>query len=151
MKVSVLTDEISQDPDTAIELAAEWGIKHVEIRSLFGKRVPDDDLAGRKPLIETLESHSMDVAAITPGLFKVPLSDSRAMEQHLNDRLPKSIEFAKAMQTNVVIAFTPIMKEQPDPSQVEHYGKVLARAIDAVEREGLTLAIENEPICLVAT
>jgi len=151
MKVSVLTDEISEDPATAIELASGWGIRHVEIRSLFGKRVPDEDPDVRKILVDSMSAHDVDVAAITPGLFKVPLTDRERIDRHLADRLPKSIEFANAVGTDVIILFTPVLIDGPDEKAMDYFRNVLVRALDIAERENVTLALENEPICYTAT
>jgi len=151
MKVSVLTDEISQDPVTAIELASGWGIRHIEVRSLFGKRVPDDDPDVRKMLLDELAAYNVDVAAITPGLFKVPLTDREEIDRHLADRLPKSIEFANAVGTNVIILFTPILTDGPDEKEMSYFRDVLVKALDIAEKEAVTLALENEPICYTAT
>jgi len=149
--VSVLTDEISQDPITAVELACDWGIRHLEIRELFGKRVPDDDPAARRTLLELLESYEVNVAAITPGLFKVPLSDKKAIDQHFSLRLPRSIEFAKSVGTNIIITFTPIAEGPHDERAIEGFEGLLGRSVDIAEREHITLALENEPICFAAT
>ena len=151
MKVSVLTDEISEDPATAIELASGWGIRHVEIRSLFGKRVPDEDPDVRKILVDSMSAHDVDVAAITPGLFKVPLTDRERIDRHLADRLPKSIEFANAVGTDVIILFTPVLIDGPDEKAMSYFRDVLVKALDIAEKEAVTLALENEPICYTAT
>lgn len=151
MKVSILTDEISQDPETAIELASEWGIRHVEIRCLFGKRVPDDDPDVRRQLEQLLDSYDVDVVAITPGLFKVPLAERESIRRHLDVRLPRSIDFARTMGVHVMIAFTPVLVREARPEDVDFFKAVLARAVDRAEREDVTIALENEPICLSAT
>jgi len=151
MKVSVLTDEISQDPATAIELARDWGIRHMEIRCLYGRRIPDDEPWARKSLLELIESYDVDVAAITPGLFKVSLSDRNAIDQHLSTRLPKSLEFAKAVGTEIVVAFTPVLDGPRDERALSHFRGALSKAIDIMQKEGITLALENEPICVATT
>jgi sugar phosphate isomerase/epimerase len=151
LKVSVLTDEISQDPATAMELASDWGARWVEFRSIYGKRVPDDDLGARRALRELMDTFGVKAAAVTPGIFKVPLRDRDAIRSHLEDRLPRSIEFARMVGTSLIIIFTPILEGEPDGDDLEFFRQRLSKAIDLAEREGFTLAVENEPVCLVAT
>jgi hypothetical protein len=40
MKICLLTDEISADPETAVELGVQWGVKDFELRGYFLDRVP---------------------------------------------------------------------------------------------------------------
>lgn len=74
-RASIITDEISQDPETSVELAVRWEIKRVDI-GVWGKRAPDIDNGQRNMLIDTLERYGVNVMAISPGAFafKVPAS-----------------------------------------------------------------------------
>lgn len=40
MKVCIVTDEVSADPETAIELGVEWGVSDFELRGVGTSRVP---------------------------------------------------------------------------------------------------------------
>ena len=41
MKISINTDAISQDFETAVLLGIEWGVYYFELKRLYGKRIPD--------------------------------------------------------------------------------------------------------------
>lgn len=49
LNVSVITQEVSQDFEHALDWAASWGLRGVEIRELWGKNVIDLDGAERRP------------------------------------------------------------------------------------------------------
>ena len=54
IKISVVTDEISADPETAIELGTQWGIHDFELRGYFTDRVPVFSSYQRKHLQDVL-------------------------------------------------------------------------------------------------
>ncbi len=151
MKVCAVTDEISQDPETAIELATDWGIRHVELRELWGKRVPDIDRTQKETLIEILNRYGVNVLAISPGIFKVPASRRDLMEEHLHLRLLKSFELAESLGTNIVIIFSPIRESQQEQDIFRDSISFFRSAADRAEERNMTLALENEASCLADT
>src|SRR5512135_695169 len=82
MMISIVTDEISADPETAIELGTEWGIHDFELRGFFNDRAPRLSAYQRRHLRDVLEEHQARIIAISPGLFKCACPSERA------DRLP---------------------------------------------------------------
>ena len=40
MIISIVTDELSGDPETAFEPGLEWGVAHFELRGVHDRRVP---------------------------------------------------------------------------------------------------------------
>ena len=42
MKLSVVTDEVSSDPETALEILHSWGVEGVELRGIEDTRYPHD-------------------------------------------------------------------------------------------------------------
>jgi len=151
VKVCVITDEISSDPETAIELALEWGIRHFEIRGLWGRRVPDVEPPQQERLKKLLTQYGVDVVAISPGLFKVNVEDEGSVKDHLAHRLPRSIELAKSLGTNLLIIFGFIGKRESYDEYFDWVVDTLRRAADYAEKENMVLALENEPICLADT
>jgi len=144
MKVSVLSDEISHDPETAFELGLEWGIRRFEVRSLWRRRVPDITAEEEQQLKGLAERYGADLVALSPGVFKVAANDKEGVRQHLEERLPRSIDLAKRLGIGVVIVFSlscdPSERARLSPLAVEALGS----AADLAEREGITLVLENE-------
>ena len=64
-QLCVITDEISQDFDHALDVAGEYGVKSVDLRKIWDKNIAlftDDEL---KKLKEALDKRNMKVAVVT--------------------------------------------------------------------------------------
>src|SRR5512138_2120918 len=128
MKISLITDEISADPETAIELGTEWGIHDFELRGFYTDRVPRLSAYQKQRLHDMLSEYQARVIAISPGLFKVPyppkhaphtslgwmdsagyetwFEAQRLAHYHLNELLPASLDFANEFGARMVLAFS---------------------------------------------
>jgi len=148
-KISIISDEISQDFKTAVEIGSGWGIKNYEIRGINYKRVPDIDNFELSLIKDVIKIYKIKIVAISPGVFKIPWEEGK-LEEHLKERLPKSFELARKLQTKLVIIFSPIKKEkeQVDFSQII---AIFKKAAKSAEKKGFILALENEPICYANT
>jgi sugar phosphate isomerase/epimerase len=152
MKISIVTDEVSSDPETAIELISDWGIKYVEIRGVWNKRVPDIDSFEVKRLKEIIASYGVSVIAISPGVYKCRISDNAIIMNHLRERLPRSIELARELGTNIIIIFGFIQ------DSIQQWEKQFSRAVEFLRetsnyaaKEDVILALENEPAYIADT
>lgn len=172
MNLSVVTDEISADLETALELAQNWGLDGVELRGIGGQRYPNisDFWLARVP--ELLSEFQLPVVALSPGLFKIPYPTPpsaatrilrwedemvfqryRTAEElvrfHLEEFLPETITAAKQLGAQIIVAFSfdrgeGIPPTAPVPEAVIDALKEAARLVQAAD---LTLAIEVEHIC----
>lgn len=172
MKVSIITDEVSADFETALELAQGWGMDAVEIRGIGEQRYPmlPKFLLDRIP--ELAEESKLKVSAISPGLFKIPFpvparketrilrwedammhdrytKGEELVRYHLEEMLPASIKAAKQLGAEIIICFSfdrghEVEAGSPVPQGVID---VLKDAALMVEQAGLTLAVEVEHIC----
>jgi sugar phosphate isomerase/epimerase len=166
LKISIVSDEISADPETAIEIGAQWGIRDFELRGYYFDRAPHFSAHQKLRLRESLERYQAKVIAISPGLFKFPFPTKRPAEfplawldqvyyngwsyakkqldEHLNELLPASLEYANELgaQTVVIFAFSRGgLKPSPPPDEL--LDSLLAAA-ERTRSAGLQLAIENE-------
>jgi sugar phosphate isomerase/epimerase len=166
MEICLITDEISADPETAIELGVEWGITNFELRGFFSERVPLLKQYQKDKLMEILNRYQARIVAISPGLFKFPLPDQHwkpfpisaieanqyhnwkfaydLAQDHLNELLPASIDYAKNLGAHVILAFSfqrgGITQEYIPDIVVEFLQKAALQTTSA----GLSLAIEVE-------
>jgi len=151
MKVCIVTDEVSSDPKTATELISDWGVRYIEIRNVWGRRVPDITPLERERLKKMVEQYGVGVAAVSPGVFKCRIDDERTVMNHLCERLPRSIELAKILGTNMVIVFGFIHDEPCSKKYFDYAVEILRRASDYAAEVGVILALENEPSTLADT
>lgn len=172
MKLSIITDEISSDVESAVELAQEWGVQAIELRGVGEQRYPNVSDFWRVRVPELVRESGLPVAALSPGLFKIPFPGAPAPETrilrwedamiferyraaealarfHLEELLPQTILAARALGAKVIVCFSfdrgpEIPPDAPVPSAVID---LLRDAARRVGDEGLTLAVEAEHIC----
>ena len=166
MKISLLADEISADPETAIELGVQWGIKDFELRGYFLDRAPRISAYQKLRLRQLLERYQANIIAISPGLFKFPFPSKqpaefpmpwldqayyddwsaahKLLDDHLNKLLPESLDFANELGAKMVISFGFArggFSPGPPPDELLD---CLLKAAERAKAAGLQLAIENE-------
>jgi sugar phosphate isomerase/epimerase len=145
MKIGIVTDEISTDIKEAFSLGLKWGIKDYEVRCIGANRVPyitPDDIA----IIQGYRGHSeIRITALSPGVFKVPLSDKATIEKELEKTLPLTFDLAKKLDCTNIIIFG--FKKEADEAydNLSQAIKSLSEAAQQAQRHGMTLLVENEP------
>lgn len=150
MKVSIFADEISRDPERSTELALEWGITHVEVRSLPSGRFPAVEDEELETYVAMLKTAGLKVSGVSPGFFKCPVDDPQ-VDVGIREGLPRSCEWAQRMGTTSVssFAFRKGPEDSGDPPQavIDRMGEMA----DATARQGCRLTLENEAVCWGAT
>lgn len=164
-KISVISDEISPDFDHACSVIAnEFGMKWVELRSLWGKNISDlaaDDVSRAQAV---LAKYDLRVADIASPLFKVewpgaaPAKNKAAREaaaiaadfKKQDDVLAACIALAKQFKTGKIRCFD--FQRRADIAL--HRAAIDDKLRDAVEtakRQQIELVLENEQSCNTAT
>ncbi len=178
MILSLVTDELSSDLETAVEIGNEMGIEHFELRGIESFRVGNlpshlEDFCVQ--LINDCRFQFRPIA-ISPGIFKDPLITSQIPEnfsvlrwqyrdehelrernknlysQHLERLLPQSISFAGKIGVSKIIIFG-IGRERTngDKSNTDLVVDLLREAARIADKAGVTLLLENEHICYADT
>ncbi|MEJ2706372.1 MAG: sugar phosphate isomerase/epimerase [Anaerolineales bacterium] len=166
MKISIVTDELSADPETAIELGVQWGVQCFELRGYFNDRVPLFSHYQRQHLRDVLDRYDARIIAIGPGLFKMRLPPPqpakfslswmertayeawtearRAVKQHLNELLPRSIEYASELGAEKVVIFGFDRGGAPAGVAPDELLETLSIAAQIAHAAGIQLVLENE-------
>jgi sugar phosphate isomerase/epimerase len=153
-QLNVITDEISQDFDHALDVAAEYGIKAVDIRKAWDKNIAlfnDDEL---NKLKESLDNRNMKVAVITgpfgktlmPGAKYIKDKESLMRNPDFNlgffDRL---VEISDFFNTPYIRIFTLLkLGYRPKEERWEKMKEVLSPFIKKAEELGKILLVEND-------
>ena len=165
-KISVITDEISDDFDHACSVAAtDFGMKWVELRSLWTKTVSDlaaDDVAKAQAI---LTKYGLRVTDIAGPLFKVDWPDApRSKFSAKNDSFNATANFQK--QDTVLATCISLAKQfKTDKDSmlrllgdwttllpiVPRWMTCYARPWRPAISSGIDLVIENEHECNTAT
>lgn len=162
MKISVMSDEISSDLESALELMREWGLDTVEIRRAGERRYPDVSDYWLSRIPRMVKEFGFSVVAISPGLFKLDYPGAPApigflrgpdmdqferekraqalLDEHVNVLLPASIEAAKAIGAKTIICWSFQSQEHgPSPEEVV---QILRYGAGKAAEAGVQLAIE---------
>ena len=147
--ISIVTDEVSQDLVVCREFLAAGGIRAIELRCVSGRRVPDLSRGDRATLCAWALDRNPQVLGVSPGLFKCDLDDRATATRHLTEVLPKSIDLARDLKAQSLVAFTfeSLDRRPATPFAID----CLAAAAEACAEAGLPLLIENEPGFLAST
>ena len=159
MRIAIVTDEMSSDPETAFEIGLEEGIRHFELRGVHGDRVPRISAHAKARLFRAIGDFGVEITAVSPGLFKIPRPSAApersplgwmdaaffrrwqdtqaALRDHMDRLLPETIDFAARAGARFVIAFSFHRGGGAG-------GPAPAAAIDCLRAGGLTLLIETE-------
>lgn len=149
MSISIFTDEITREsPQRAIALAAEWGVSHVELRSLRNGRFPNVSDSELESFRTLLHDAGLSVSGVSPGFWKCS-ADDPSVSRTLYEDVPRACDWAHRLGTDLVSSFAFRRTDAPRPPQeiAEHIGQLA----DVVNAHGCRLALENEASCWGAT
>ena len=145
LELGIVSDEIDVSFREAVRHAAGWGIRQFEIRCLKSGRIPDVDASEWQDLLRTVAEQGLTITALSPGMFKHPLSKTEDIERELDHVLPRTMAMARECGARIIIVFGFQRQTGASSGGDEAAIEYLRRAADAAGRNGLTLAIENEP------
>lgn len=144
MRLAVMTDEIHPGLARALDVCEELGIETVELRTLDGTQVVDlsgDELAAVRA---ELDRRGFTVCAIASPFLKCDRG-----EDH-DGVLAGALRAAAALGAPIVRAFG--YWREPDPAAaLRDLGPALRDGAALAQSAGVTLALENEHECNVAT
>ena len=163
-RIAVINDEISQDFERACAVAAEFGMKWIELRGMWNKNIIDLDakeIAESQRLLKKYDLHVTDIAS---PLFKVdwpgaPKSKFSPKHDQFNanygfdqqdEVLEKSIAMAKAFKTDRVRCFDFWRLDDQKPYRAE-INERLRKAAEKAGKQDIILVLENEPSCNTGT
>ena len=161
MRLSVITDEISQNLEAALGVCEDLGVGTVELRAVGGANIVSHDQSSLERIRATLRDRDFDVCAISSPFLKCHLRGdgtprgtthfaAPASREEQWDVLERSLSVARLLGAPVVRAFS--FWRVPDPASVrEEVARVLAEAVERAQGAGLELALENEHECNVGT
>ncbi len=139
--IGVVTDEISDDLEEAIEIAKSWELGHIELHKIWGKNICDVDEATLSKAIRLVRSSGLTVNSIDSLTLRCQLDNDEEYSQHIKHLL-KSIEIAPLFDTNVVRLFS-FRKEENVEEKWDQVFEKMELPIKIAEREGVILGFEN--------
>ncbi|WP_338598910.1 sugar phosphate isomerase/epimerase family protein [Sulfolobus tengchongensis] len=148
-KLSIISDEISQDFEHSVKVIKELGANYVEVRNLWNKNVTqlsDSEFVEMKKIVE---KYGMMISNLDSPTFKIYINDEKGYREHLQI-LRKVVELSKKLDIDYTRIFT-FWYEGELKYYIDKLAEKFGNAIDIASSEGITLVIENEYSCLVGT
>ena len=160
----ILTDQIDQDFETALQVATREGFSYISLHRLWGKMVTDLTPAEMTEMLRLLERYRLPVNMICSLLFRpFPLDDVdvETLEDHPRFQehmalLDRSLEIARAVGAPYIRTFAcsrnmPVVNPSPrspdgggiNDAQLAKIAKALRIAVERLEGTGVQLALEN--------
>jgi len=164
MQLAVITDEIDDDLEHALDVMAEYGVRGVELRQLWNTHVldlTDDQRARARDLIA---QHNMVVVGIATPFYKCDLPGETGAEPggplhsatalglaDQIDLLQRSFKTAKFFDTKLIRIFTFWKRRALSPDLEDKIVDLLAEPVALAEEAGFILGLENEHACYIGT
>jgi sugar phosphate isomerase/epimerase len=156
-QLSVITDEISQDFEEALQIAQQFDIQQVELRSIWRKNIARFSDVELLKLKELLKKYQMKISVISGPFAKCFLPSSRLSSKNESfDRnsaynlsfFDRLVEISDYFDTNVIRIFNffnPAMKikEEKWTEMID----LITPFVEKAEKLGKILVVENEHVC----
>lgn len=152
-RFGILTDEVSQDLDTVIELCHEYGLQAVELRSIDNEllyKLPDHRI---REIGERIHNAGLSVCGLSSPVFKCELDDPAELEEHISI-LKRYLDIARQLNAPYIRGFSfwsnPASSfETAMPAIIKHIQSIIpllqsARVIFALEFDPAVYATNAE-------
>jgi len=141
-KLSVISDEVSQDLEVVAKFANHYGLDGIEIRTVWNK--PPQQLVGDLSQIKTiLRDYGLEVPCIASPFYKANIDNISEIKEHLSI-LEKCILLATSLESNIIRVFT-FWRKDTFWNFMDRILELYKEPIKMAEENDVFLAVENEP------
>lgn len=145
MRLGIVSDEIVRDFAEAVWHGKRWGIYDYEIRVLKSGRVPNIEEEEVRSVLRTIDRERIRVAALSPGVFKIPLSEEERIRHEIETVLPETFRLAEKMLCRLVIVFGFENYPGEPADNRDRVVEIFGRVAEMARQNGFIIAVENEP------
>lgn len=163
MRLSVITDEISQDLGHALDVMTEYGCRDAELRNVYDTYIVDANEETLAKVGAELKRTGFAVPCIDTPFYKCDLdggtdaatgpthgAKTRALDEQLH-LLQRSIDLCKRFDSPYIRIFSFWKRGPLTPEVEDRIADLLVRPCEIAERAGVTLLLENEHACYLST
>jgi len=162
--IAAITDEFSQDIETAVRSMAEIGMTGAELRMVLGKNVIDLSDAELDRACGIVARYGLEVVSIASPLLKCVLPDAPEVDArfqqdvfaatHTFEDQPRladrALEIADRTGARIIRVFSYWRTVRPEAC-FERIARALEHLAGQAALHGCTIGIENEHACNIAT
>lgn len=163
MKLSVITDEISQDLEHAVQVMQEYQVRGAELRGLWNVNIADIDDATARRAKKLLDANGIRVTSIASPFYKCDLFEEgteargpmhlatpRDLSEQM-DMLFRCIDLAHFFETPIIRVFSFWKRGDLTPEIEQRIIDAFAEPVKLAEQNEVVLALENEHSCYIGT
>ena len=150
-RITVISDEVSQDLPDLIRFVKEFRLPGLELRSMFGRAFKDLTPADLTELKRVARGEGWKIFGCSSPVFKCDIDDAAAVRTHV-DEFKRSLAVALELDCDLIRVFTFLRRSPAEnaallPRVVAHLQELGALAAGTRVRIG----VENEHSCTVGT
>lgn len=148
-KLGVICDEVSQDFETVVNVATEFNLDSIEIRSVWDKPPQDLDENDIAEMKRILEPTDLEIIGVASPFYKCNFYNENERKEHL-DILQRCIKVAKEFNAKIIRGF--VFWQTGKTEQI--WDKLLEayqEPIRIAENEGIVFGMENEASTSLST
>ncbi|HZT69181.1 MAG TPA: sugar phosphate isomerase/epimerase family protein [Terriglobia bacterium] len=161
-KLGIITDEISEDFEQALDFISHYGLGYAELREMWKKNIMNLSQAELDRAKDMIEKHHLKVTDIGSPVFKynLPQMPARAekrdtfradfTDQDTDHLLEESFKLAKFFGTRKVRIFSYWRVAEPEKAY-PYVRDRLAKAAEVAGKSDILLILENEHECNIGT
>jgi sugar phosphate isomerase/epimerase len=157
-ELGIITDEVHEDVETALEFVSQFGLGWVEIRNVWGQYVTDVGQNTISRLKKLLQIYGLRVSVVDTALFKTTLPGTRPNLGQRDiypynqqfDLLNRAVDRAVSLNAPYLRIFD-FWRCREQNSIMDAVVEHLRRAIEIARPAGVRLLVENEYSCHTGT
>lgn len=142
-KTAVITDEISQDIGVAAQLAHQYGLDALEIRSVNEMNPFEMEKQDFIHIKAVADEFGLAIAGISSPFFKCGMEDEKAIAAHY-EGLRRCIDAAHLWGCAIIRGFT-FWNDGKGAKSFEKIARFYQEAIRIAKENDIIIAIESEP------
>lgn len=143
MRLSYITDEVTQDLAEAIACAKRWDLQGVELRTVEDTAIDEIPGARLKEYKKMLDAQGLAVSDLASSFYKCPMEDTAAVEGDL-EKLKRLLEAADILDCPSIRGFAFIRPEDGTISE-EAIIEAFRKPAEVLRAGGRKLLLESDP------
>lgn len=142
VKVTCFADEIAGDLEEQLDVLAQEGLAHIEIRNVWGKNVLDLTEAELQSIREMVDQRGFTVSSVASPIGKYPIMEDFAPQL---DAMQRAVRAAKALGTPFIRIFSYQPPEDGDLDAIRDEVMSRIKQLTAIAKDnGVILILEND-------
>lgn len=142
-KTSVITDEISQDLKVAAQMAREYGLQGLEIRSVNERNPFQMTKEDTKFVKSVADDFGLKICAVSSPMYKCDFNDPAVRREH-DDTFRRFMETMHDWDVKLIRTFN-FFNLHDGGAKLPEIAEMYQKLADVAEDAGVTMLLESEP------